>query len=197
MKRGREGNYGGAGVSSDIKEHTAYLALYLEDEGVAVETFHVALLKTDYHPALYTLKEHMRDIRRGGTPLSDAKRTGAKKKLSMEQEDIVCGAVLAQLGAVGLKFVQEWIGANFDINVSTMLCSTMLKQQNLSFQLFGSQNWPKGTTQDTYVLGYFEFVKRLHDHGVFLRDAAKIICIDACTNSVRLDRHRGLAVKGG
>jgi hypothetical protein len=71
-----------------------------------------------------------------------------------------------------------------------------MQKRSISFQLFGSRNWPKGMTKDVYVKGYFEFIKRVREHGIFYRDPSTVVCIDSCTNSVRIERKRGLAIVG-
>jgi hypothetical protein len=58
MKRGaphspapaRANSYAGSGVSADVKEHTARLAVALQAQGVAVETIMKALADTAYAP---------------------------------------------------------------------------------------------------------------------------------------------------
>lgn len=137
------------------------------------------------------------EMKQDRLPLSSEKRTGPKKRLSEEQQLIVCGAVLFQEGCVGLRFVKDWILANFGIKVSTDTCSRYMKDHKISLQLFGSHSWPSGTTKENFALGYFDFVKKQRDNGVFLRDPGTVLCIDACSNSVRVDRLHGLAMVGG
>jgi hypothetical protein len=71
MKRGapdspapaRANSYAGSGVSADVKEHTARLAVALQTQGVAVETIMKALADTAYAPKRRTLMRHMAAIK--------------------------------------------------------------------------------------------------------------------------------------
>ncbi len=92
MKRGaahspplvRASKYAGLGVSADVKEHTARLAVALQAHGVAVETIVKPLSDTEYAPARRTLMEHMAAIKDGNAPLSAEKGSGHPPTLTDE-----------------------------------------------------------------------------------------------------------------
>ena len=193
----KRSKYAGAGVSQAVKEYAAELAVALEKKGVPITTFLSATSSTVYAPRKSALYKHVAAVKRGDAPLSNEKKTGAKHKLTAEQKDIVCGAVLGTTSIVGLSFVVEWIKANFGVGVSHMYASRLMEEQGISVQLFGSRSWPEGTTKESYTLGYFDFVNDVRNRGVFKRAPGRIICIDSCTNSVRIERKRGLAMRGG
>src|SRR4051812_21625682 len=67
----------------------------------------------------------------------------------------------------------------------------------LSFRLTSRRGMPLGMTRDSYVLGYFEFVKRLHDSAFFNIDSQCLICVDFVTNSQRRELERTLSLIGG
>ena len=97
-KRGRSteasparGHYASAGVSVDVKEHTAALAEALQARGVALETLVSALKETSYAPKKRTLQEHMAAVKGGEAPLSAEKESGAPLALTDEQWAIVFG----------------------------------------------------------------------------------------------------------
>jgi transposase len=197
MKRGERGSYSSTGVTPEVKLQTAKIAVALEQRGMSLADCVEVFEETDYAPKLRTLQQHVKRLKEGQSPLSESKSSGRNAKLTEEEELIVCGAVLAEEDCVGLLFLVEWIGANFGKDVSTTLCSRLMKRRGVTFQLFGTRSWPKGMIKEEYVKGYFEFVKRVRDDGIFTRDAATVICIDSCTNSVRIERKRGLSTAGG
>ena len=162
-----------------------------------MKTISAAVSATGYSPSKRTLFRHLRALEGGTSPLSSNKQSGARSKLTEEQMEIVCGAVLKQTCVVGLRFVVEWIKANFGVGVSSMYASRLMSEKSITMQLFGSRSWPVGTTKETYTKGYFDFIQKVRNDGVFKRRPAEIICIDSCTNSVRIERQRGLALKGG
>ena len=98
---------------------------------------------------------------------------------------------------MGLEFVSGWIKANFGVVVSPSFASRLMAAKRITVQLFGSRSWPAGTTKESFAIGYFDFIKMVRDRGVFTRPPGEIICIDSCTNSVRIERQRGLAMRGG
>ena len=197
MKRVERGSYAGTGVSSEVKVQTAKIAIALQERGMSLKECVDIFDGTDYAPQLRTLQDHVKRLKEGESPLSESKKSGRNTKLTEEQELIVCGAVLAEEDCVGLSFVEGWINANFDIDVSNTLCSRLMKRRSVTFQLFGSRSWPKGMIREEYVVGYFEFIKHVRDDGIFTRDPETVVCIDSCTNSVRIERKRGLSIAGG
>jgi hypothetical protein len=98
---------------------------------------------------------------------------------------------------VDLQTISLWISSNIGITVDESTVSRHLKSLELSLQLFGTRPMPAGKTRDEYVLGYFEFVKKLHDEGFFNWYPSKIVCIDSLTDSRRTERGRGFQVRGG
>jgi len=198
MKRASRGEYQGAGVSDSHKVHIAEIAIELQKVGLSIPKFAKLLDNTSFSPSERTIRNHVMKINKTGTPLSTEKHSGRRKCLTEEQLNIVCGAVLSQEVCVGLKFViKDWIEANFGIDVSIATCCNYMDDHSITMQLFGSRSWPKGTTKEDFIFGYFDFVKRVRDNGVFTRDPCSVLCIDSCTNSVRIDRVRGLAMSGG
>jgi hypothetical protein len=203
-KRGRgleavpgRGQYAGAGVSADVKEHTAAFAVALQARGVPLETFVSALKETSYAPKKRTLQEHMAAIKGGEAPLSAEKKTGPQPVLTDEQWAIVFGWALAQEKIVDLETVRRWIAANLGINVSHATISRHKDEMCLSFQLVGRREMAPSMTRDAYVLGYFNFVQSLHRSGFFDFDPRRIICLDFVTDSRRRECERTLALRGG
>jgi transposase len=197
MKRVERGSYNGKGISPDVKLHTIEIAIALQRKGYTLEEIKEIFDETSYSPALRTLQKQTKKMKDGKSPLSADKKSGRNAKLTDEEELIICGAVLVYEDCIGLLFVQEWIEANFDRSVSTATCSRLMKRRMVTFQLFGSRSWPKGMLKEQYVKGYFDFIKRVRDDGIFTRDPATVVCIDSCTNSVRIERKRGLSIAGG
>ena len=193
MKRGappdslpaRAREYAGSGVPAAVKEHTAHFAVALQGQGVPVETILKALADTSYAPKRRTLMEHMAAIKGDNAPLSTEKGSGRPPALTDEQWAIVFGWALRQQKTVHLETVQRWIVANLDVDVSLASVSRHKDLMGLSFQLVDRHGTAPGSTRDEYVLGYFEFVQRLHLELFFDFDPDRVICIDFVTNSQR------------
>lgn len=192
----RREEYGSTGVSSEVKEHTAALAVSLQDLGVPVSTVVEALKKTAYSPTERTLRRHMAAIKAGQTPLSAEKATGRQPALSEEQWAIVFGWVLQQNAIVNLESVQQWIKANLGLDVSIATISRHKDAKGLSFRLASRRGLSIGTTWDEYVLGYFNFVQSLHSTSFFNHDHKRIVCIDFVTDSRRRELDRTLTLTG-
>jgi len=203
QKRGRgddedelEGGYAGAGVSDEIKEQAARTAVGLQARGWSVSEIVVFLAETSYGPKQRTLERHIAALKRGDTPLSSEKGAGRPQLLDEEQWAVVAGWVLCEERKVDLDRVRRWIKANFDVDMDDSTVSRHKDELGLSFQLLGARPVKAGTTRDEYVLGYFEFVKRLEDEHFFAWDSAKIVCTDSVTNSCRVERTKTLGLKG-
>ena len=197
LSRPEASPYAGAGVSADVKEHTARLAVALQAQGVAVETIMKALADTAYTPKRRTLMRHMAAIKDGNAPLSAEKGSGRPPTLTPELWAIVFGWVLCQQKPVNLVTVQRWIKANFDEDVSIGTLSRHKDTMDLSFQLVGRRGMTPGISRDEYVMGYFEFVQRLGLAQFFDFDPNRIICIDFVTNSQRREYEKTLSIIGG
>ncbi len=193
----RARGYTGSGTLPEIKEHTARLAVALQARGVPLQVIVDSLSDTTYGPKERTLLRHMAAIKRGEAPLSNDKGTGRAPALTDEQWAIVFGWVLREQKPVDLERVQQWIKANFDIEVSVATVSRSKDLMGLSFQLVGRRGMTPGITRDEYVLGYFEFVQSLHSSRFFDFDPKRIICIDFVTNSQRREYEKTLGVIGG
>ena len=137
MKRGapddspprREKTYAGAGVSPEVKDHTARFAVELQAHGVSMSIILSSLQGTEYAPAARTLREHMAAVKRNEAPLSGEKEAGRPPALTDEQWAIVFGRVLRQTKPVALEDVQRWIKANLGMDVSI---ATVSRQQFLT-----------------------------------------------------------------
>jgi hypothetical protein len=204
MKRGldlaqdrvRHGRYSGTGVSPDVKRHTALIARNLHDTGMSWEMITQNVKTPFYSPKTRTLRKHVAILKTGDTPLSDAKKSGAKAKLSTELWEIVFGWALQETKCVNLDRLQQWIDKNLHTPVSAPTISRHKKEMGLSFQLVGARGWKPEMTRDEYVTGYFDFVKKLRDDGFFAFDPNRVVCIDFVTNSQRRERKTSLNIRG-
>ena len=143
---GREKTYAGAGVSPEVKDHTARLAVALQARGVSMSVILSALSDTDYAPAPRTLREHMAAIKGSEAPLSAEKGSGRPSVVTDEEWAIVFGRVLRQTKPVGLEWVQQWIKVNLGIDVSIATVSRHKDEMGLSFQFTGSRGMKPGST---------------------------------------------------
>ena len=193
----RPSKYASTGVHPDVKTHTAEFAMALRDRGVAMSTIMDALKDTSYAPGASTLRMHIAAISGGEAPLSSEKGSGRPGSLTEEQWEIVFGWVLNAEKNVALEDVQRWIRDNLGIEVSLSTVSRTKDKMGLSIRLVSRRGMPLGISRDEYALGYFEFVKRLHDTAFFNIDPKRLICIDFVTNSQRRELETALSLKGG
>ena len=89
-----------------------------------------------------------------------------------------------------------WIEANFDQKLGFATVSRHVHELQLSFRLTNGRPMPKNMTEESYVQQYYECVLKLHNEGFFKWDPKKIVCIDCCTNSRRLEREKTISLKG-
>lgn len=181
----------------EVKEHSAHFASALIEGGVPMSTIMSALEKTDYSHSERTLYRHIQVLNKGQAPLSHEKKTGAKQLLTDEEWWVVAGWILVQEKKVDLWMVQQWILANFKINVSVSTVSRWKDTLGLSFQLTSKRPMGSEMTHDDYVIGYCKFIQELRASGFWDFDRSKILCFDSVTNSMRSDRETTISLKGG
>ena len=114
--------YASAGTPAVVKEYRAELALALEGLGVPLKTFLEANNKTSHAVSKSTLYEHVAALRKGDTPLSAEKKTGNRAKLSAEQWEVVAGAILSSEEEANIRWILDFIEANFDVVPSSRTC---------------------------------------------------------------------------
>ena len=95
-----------------------------------------------------------------------------------------------------LQWVVTWIEANFNQTLGFATVSRHVDRLQLSFRLTNGRPMPKNMTEESYVQQYYECVLKLHNEGFFKWDPKKIVCIDCCTNSRRLEREKTISLKG-
>ncbi len=193
--RARE--YAGPGVPAAVKEHTAHFAVALQGQGVPVETILKALADTYYAPKRRTLMEHMAAIKGDNAPLSTEKRQWTTAGTHGRAVGDYFWMGFAPTKNCTSRDRARWIVANLDVDVSLASVSRHKDLMGLSFQLVGRHGTAPGSTRDEYVLGYFEFVQRLHLELFFDFDPDCVICIDFVTNSQRREYEETLSIIGG
>jgi transposase len=179
-----------------LKEYRAQLAWHLRDAGVPLETFIKASNKTRFTMSKRSLQTHVAAVGKGESPFKREKRSGRPSKLSEEQWRIVSGAILLCEKAVGLRWVCDFVAAYFGISIDAATASRHLQSLDLSRQLTGSRPLPKTTTRDKYVKTYYDFLLHLRDTSFFEWDESKIVCVDCCFNSYRLERTKTFQLAG-
>lgn len=184
-------------VSKQTKQYAAEVAITLQQQGMTIEEIAFVLCQPTYQPGTRALQGHVSAIKGGGTPFKDTNNAGRPQKLLQEDWEVVAGWILSHENALELSDVVAWIKANFKGSIDESTVSRHKDDLHLSYQLFGSRPMPKGCTRDSYILGYFEFVKMLHDEDFFNFSPDKIICIDSVTNSQRVERQKGMNIIGG
>ncbi len=95
-----------------------------------------------------------------------------------------------------LQWVVTWIEANFEQNLHLATVSRHINSLQLLFRLTNGCPMPKNMTEESYVQQYYECVLKLHNEGFFKWDPKKIVCIDSCTNSQRLEHKKTISLKG-
>jgi transposase len=186
--------YAAAGTSPELKEYRAELAVQLKRRGVSVETFLEASNATSFQVGRATLYKHIKAIEEGEAPLSAEKKGGRPGKLTDKQWDVVAGAILVEVEKVDLQWVITWIEANLGVVLSLGTMSRHLDELDLCFRLTGGRLMPKLMTEESYVNEYYNCVLTLRNDGFFDWDPKKIVAVDCCTNSRRLERIRTISM---
>ena len=195
MKRDHDG-YAAGGTPTDVKEYRASLAVALKRRGVPLSDFLEANNETEFPVSQSTLYTHVKAVEEGGSALSAEKATGRPTKLTEEQWDIVAGAILTCTEKTDLQWVLTWIATHFRVKLAFSTVSRHLNELDLCFRLTGGRPMPRTMTEESYVMEYYECVLKLRDTGFFAHDPCKVIAVDCCTNSRRLDRVTTISMIG-
>lgn len=139
------------------------------------------------------MRRNVAHIERGEPPFSPSKSPGRPNKVSIEQWQILCGALLFEPKYTDLQWVLTFVKDNFDVTIDFLTASRHLHAMGMSFRLTGDRTMPAGTT-DLDV--QHDFVLKLRNEEFFKYDPKKILCIDFVTNSRRLERTKTIALKG-
>ena len=185
-----------AGVKPEVKVFAAELALALQRRGVARALFVESAQDTSYPVTKASLDRHIAALEKGDTPLSTDKKSGQKPLLSVEEWDIVAGAVLCAEEKTHLQWVVDWIQEKFGLEVALNTVSKHLSEMKLTIKLVRKRPMPKGMTREQYVRLYYEDVLRLHNSGFFKHSDDLIYTIDATSNSRRLERETTIGMSG-
>jgi transposase len=188
------GSYAAAGTPVEVKEYRAKLALELKRAGVSLDVIVKANNLTQFPVGRSTLFAHVKALEAGEAPLSAEKHSGRPVKLTTEEWAIVAGAILLEVKKTDLQWVVTWIEGSFGVNVSLATVSRWLDELELSFRLISGRPMPKSMTEEDYVIQYYDFVQKLHNESFFDWDHKKIVCVDCCTNSRRLERETTIAM---
>ncbi len=195
MKRERA-SYAAGGTPAEVKDYRAQLAAALKRRGVPVQTFLEANNETDYSLSLSTLYSHIAAAEAGHSPLSAESGAGRPTKLTEEQWHVVAGAILTEAKKTDLQWVQTWVGDHLGIDLAYSTISRHLNDLDLCFRLTGGRPMPKSMTEIDYVSQYYECVLVLRNTGFFAYDPSKVIAVDCCTNSRRLERDKTITMIG-
>jgi hypothetical protein len=196
MRKRYETSYATAGTPPDLKEYRAELALQLKRCGVSVDTFLEANNNTSFPVGRTTLFNHVKALERGEAPLSAEKGGGGQSKLTDEHWLVVAGTILLQEEKTDLQWVVTWITDNLGMGLSLATVSRHLDALDLCFRLTGGRPRPKLMSSEQYVEEYYNCVKKLRDEAFFDWDPKKIVAVDCCTNSRRLEREKTISMVG-
>ena len=195
--KGRKRSAPTGGTPTSVKEYRAELALALKDAGVPLQTFLDANDKTRYPVKKTALYDHVAAIKSGESPFKQAKQSGRPPALTDADWDVVCGAILRSKSPADLSWIQRWIRDNFAVELDLSNISRHLKDKVMTWRLASWHPISKGSSMENYVQQAYEWVLTLHNSGFFKHPPHKIVCIDTCFNSYRLDRQKTFNILGG
>ncbi len=95
-----------------------------------------------------------------------------------------------------LQWVVSWVEEHLDTKLSFASVSTHLDELQLSFRLSNGRPMPKEMSEEKYVEQYYSTVLKLHTEWFWKHDPKKIVCVDCCTNSRRLERQKTISMRG-
>lgn len=182
--------------SEDVKVFRAAVATRLKLLGWSWDEIERLFSDAGYAASNATLRRNVSHIERGEPPFSPSKSSGRPNKVSIEQWQILCGALLFEPKNTDLQWVLTFVKDNFDVTIDYSTASRHLHAMGMSFRLTGDRTMPAGTTDLEYVQDYHAFVLKLRNEEFFKYDSKKILCIDFVTNSRRLERTKTIALKG-
>jgi len=185
-----------SGVSTDLKLYAATIYSELKGKKVNRALFVAASKKGGYDVSARTLSRHASEIRSGRSPFSEEKKSGRPRVLTSEEWDIICGAIFMANEEVNLVWVAVLIDELFDKEPSFSTISRRLQEKGLVYKATGRRGWRKGYCFNDYVVEYYEGLLKLRNLTFFQWDPKKVLCVDFCTNSVRLDRIFAYQLKG-
>ena len=96
----------------------------------------------------------------------------------------------------GFAVVVSWVEANFHTELDYSTVSRHLDLLQLSFRLANGRPMPKTMSEGMYIEQYYNAVLKLDKEGFWKHDPKKIVCVDCCTNSRRLERDMTISIKG-
>ena len=194
-----EGNFKKIYVSGKLQETRqlqAEVTIGLRKEGWAWEKITKFFSFTSMPSSIRTLERDAAQLKEHGTIVSFNHNSGRKTAASVEQLNILFGAILLSEESVDQSWVERFLKQNLGIDVSFATITRYLSDGGFTLQLAGRRKHKNGITQQNYINMYFNYVKTLHERGIFTRSSNTILCIDSCSNSRRLERQKGYNVKG-
>ena len=190
------GTKGVAGVSKDVKEYAAAIAVELQAFGLTVAQFTEASAKAGYAVNDKSLYRQMARVRAGQPVFSPEEKRGRPAVMEEEQWEIVCGFVLVAEEKVSLHRVWRFITEKLGVAIGRSTVQTQLVRMELTNQLVGLRARPVGVDAVEYATRYFDKAVELR-LGFFIgADPALTYCMDSVTNSLRAERQHGYSGKG-
>src|SRR3990167_996833 len=193
----RRGNYSSASYSIDVKAALGAIGQQLRVRGWTVREVVKILDEAGYAVGEETVRRWTDRISRGQPIISDAKQTGARKKLDFEERQVATGWVLSQDKKVDLRRYSRFVNETFDTQISPSTASRYLSEFELSRQMLGSRPRDVGVSFSQYVQEGYDYVVGLHNSGFFLQDPNLVWAVDFKSTAIKQQRYHTYGPKGG
>ncbi len=166
----KRGCYSGAAYSSEAKEVLGAIGRGLRDRGWTGADVKSFFSDAGYDIGDETLRQWANASGAGRPIITNAKKTGARKKLDNEGRRVAAGWVLSQEKKVDLRRYRAFVEDELDVSISPASASRYLAEFDISRRMLGSRPRDIGVSFGQYAKEGYDYVVGLHNNGFFLRD---------------------------
>jgi hypothetical protein len=189
--------YAASSRSSDVKEVLGAVGHALRQRGWTVAAVKRFLSEAGYDVGKETLRQWTLASGAGRPVTSNAKKTGARKKLGDEGRRVAAGWVLSQEKKVGLRRYGSFVEEEFDASISPMTASRYLAEFDLSRRMLGSRPRDEGVSFTQYANEAYDYIVGLHNDGFFSPDPNLVWAVDFTSTAIKQQRYFTYGPKGG
>ncbi len=147
----KRGRYSGAAYSPEAKEVLGAIGRGLRDRGWTGADVKSFFSDAGYDIGDETLRQWANASGAGRPIITNAKKTGARKKLDNEGRRVAAGWVLSQEKKVDLRRYRAFVEDELDVSISPASASRYLAEFDISRRMLGSRPRDKGISFDQYA----------------------------------------------
>jgi transposase len=192
----RRGRYAGAQYAPEVKEVLGAVGHELRQRGWPLAAVKSFCSDAGYAVGRETLRQWTDASGAGRSIISNAKKTGARKKLGDEGRRAAAGWVLSQEKKVDRRRYRSFVEEEFDVSISPSSASNYLAEFDLSRRMMGSRPREKGVSFDQFAKEGYDYIVGLHNDGFFVPDHSLIWAVDFTSTAIKQQRYFTYGAKG-